>query len=231
VANALVRRNRRIDALVRERASLRVAKGILQLEKGELEAVVREVTRELVHPAAPYPPSNPAGYVPSSVAGEGQAYREYLTGEIRAGRVGGAAGGGEFVQVCAGEAGAGGGFGPDWTVVDVRDWPAEGAGVGGGRFALALCNAVLEHVPDPQRVVDGLFAALAPGGFVYLETGFWQPYRADPGERARLGGDFWRATVDGLRIWAAAFEELSSGWADEGVVYFFGRKGEAARRG
>ncbi|HEY7967416.1 MAG TPA: methyltransferase domain-containing protein [Solirubrobacteraceae bacterium] len=228
----ILRRNRRIDALVSERRDLRVARGILQLQKGELEAVVRGLTQQIVHPAAPRPPTNPSGHIPSSVPCSGQAYREYLTRQIcsaGAPAIVGLADRGEYLQVCVGRHGP---FelGPGWTVLDLLD-PAPVLDGDGAlpaewerRFALALCNAVLEHIPDPRKAVAELHRVLAPGGYVYLEMAFWQPYRTFGDGQDGVGGDFWRATVDGLRIWAAGFQELSSGWADEGVVYFFGRK-------
>jgi SAM-dependent methyltransferase len=95
------------------------------------------------------------------------------------------------------------------------------------RFGLVLCNAVLEHVRYPQAVVDDFHRVLAPGGCLYLEVAFWQPFfvvdqRA--GDEFGAREDYWRATVEGLRVWAAAFDEISSGWANEGVAYYFGRK-------
>jgi SAM-dependent methyltransferase len=96
------------------------------------------------------------------------------------------------------------------------------------RFALVLCNAVLEHVPYPQRAVDDFCRVLAPGGYLYLEVAFWQPYPAgrdpDAGGETRFYEDYWRATVEGLRVWAEALDEISCGWADEGVAYYFGVK-------
>ena len=228
-----------------ERERLRVAKGVLQLEKGALEAIVRDLEHRNIHPPAPHPPTNPTGYVPPTVPRNGQAYREYLTRQICGGTatapIAGLAEGGEFLQVCAGRQGSGG-FGPGWTVFDLyerspaleddRDLQSPPA-AWEGRFALALCNAVLEHVPYPRRVLAELHRVLAPGGLIYLEVAFWQPYglhrAATAGESRSVGGDFWRATVDGLRVWAAAFDEISSGWADEGVVYYFGMKPTASR--
>ncbi len=240
LGKTILRRNRRIDALVTERQNLRIAKGILQLEKGGLEAVVRDLTDQIINPPAPHPPTNPTGYIPSAVPFTGQAYREYLTRQIYWGTttptVDGVTDADEFLNVGNGWRGAGK-FGPNWIAVDqfdpspvvgsrydVQSLPAEWT----DRFALAVCNAVLEHIPYPQKAVDELARVLAPGGYVYLEVAFWQPYHTDgdspESEKYRSGGDLWRATVEGVRIWTAAFDEISCGWANEGVVYYFGRR-------
>jgi SAM-dependent methyltransferase len=239
-ARALLLRSSHVDALVSERRNLRIAKGILQIEKGDLEAVVRDLKSRAINPPAPHPPTNPTAYVPSTVPLSGQAYREYITRQIYEGTPGATTVGlrhaSSFLQVAKGLGGSSP-LGPSWTVVDLaastltadsrvdaRLLPAEWT----ERFGLVLCNAVLEHIPHPQRAVDDFCRVLAPGGYLYLEVGFWQPYvgAADPGvgEKSQFCEDYWRATVEGLRVWAAAVTEISCGWADEGVVYYFGRK-------
>ena len=236
----LLLKSARVDALITERRNLRTAKGILQIEKGELEAVVRELNHRFVNPPAPHPPTNPAAHIPATVPRSGQAYREYLTRQIYAGApsptIAGLPNASEFLQIVKGSGGTGR-FGPRWTVFDISDsTPAVGSRGDASslpadwteRFALVLCNAVLEHIAYPQRAVDDFYRVLTPGGYLYLEVAFWQPYPAgrDPdavGE-ARSYEDYWRATVEGLRVWAAALDEISCGWADEGVVYYFGVK-------
>jgi len=229
-AKMLLQRSTSVEALLSERRNLRTAKGILQIEKGELEAAVRDLNNRFINPPAPHPPTNPTAYIPSTVGPSGQAYREYLTRQIYEGTpsptIAGLPDASEFLQVVKGSGGAGE-FGPRWTVVDLcastptadfrddeRSLPAEWT----ERFALVLCNGVLEHVPYPQRVVDDFYRVLAPGGYLYLEVAFWQPYPAgrDPGVggEPRLWEDYWRVTVEGLRVWAAAFDEISCGWAD-----------------
>lgn len=47
-------------------------------------------------------------------------------------------------------------------------------------FDLIMSQAVLEHVPDPQRAVDELIRVLKPGGQVYIEIAFMQPLHAVP---------------------------------------------------
>jgi glycosyltransferase involved in cell wall biosynthesis/SAM-dependent methyltransferase len=47
-------------------------------------------------------------------------------------------------------------------------------------FDLILSQAVLEHVPDPQRAVDEIIRVLKPGGVLYVEVAFMQPLHAVP---------------------------------------------------
>ncbi len=47
-------------------------------------------------------------------------------------------------------------------------------------FDLVQSQAVLEHVPDPQRAVDEIIRILKPGGIAYFEVAFMQPLHAVP---------------------------------------------------
>lgn len=58
-------------------------------------------------------------------------------------------------------------------------------------FDTILCNAVLEHVSHPQRVVGELARVLKQGGHAVLTVPFLQPYHECP-------HDFTRYTVEGL---------------------------------
>ncbi len=213
--------------------------GILQLEKGKLEADMRKQAHNAKHPKAPYPPSNPEKFVPSTIKKNGEVYRMFLTDKIRGKtkpRIKGLPKKEDYLQVGLGREGTGK-FGPKWTVVDlfdpspyvdynydVQNMPKNWS----NRYSLALCNAILEHIPYPQKAVHELYRVLAPGGFVYIEIPFLQQYHTGGdstiGDVYEFGGDYWRATVDGLRVWASDFEEISAGWQNEGGVYFFGRK-------
>ena len=56
-----------------------------------------------------------------------------------------------------------------------------------------LCNDVLEHVPDPQRMIDGLFDMLRPGGTLFLSAPQgWGEHQ--------LPHDYFRFTSSGLRL-------------------------------
>lgn len=47
-------------------------------------------------------------------------------------------------------------------------------------FDLVMSQAVLEHVPDPQRAVDEMERVLRPGGLLWVEAAFMQPLHAVP---------------------------------------------------
>ncbi len=47
-------------------------------------------------------------------------------------------------------------------------------------FDLVQSQAVLEHVPDPQRAVDEIIRIIKPGGLAYFEVAFMQPLHAVP---------------------------------------------------
>jgi len=59
-----------------------------------------------------------------------------------------------------------------------------------GHFDSIVCNAVLEHVTDPERVMTELARVIKAGGFMYLSVPFMQPEHKDPidGQRYTLDG-------------------------------------------
>jgi len=67
-----------------------------------------------------------------------------------------------------------------------------------------ICTGTLEHVRDPRRAVAELHRILKPGGIVHIDVPFIQGYHPDP-------TDYWRFTLDGLRLLCEEFEELASG--------------------
>jgi SAM-dependent methyltransferase len=72
-------------------------------------------------------------------------------------------------------------------------------------FERVECDAVLEHVHDPARVMAEIRRVLAPGGYVHLVTPFCHPYHAYP-------GDYRRFTLEGLREMAGDLDVVAEGW-------------------
>lgn len=61
-----------------------------------------------------------------------------------------------------------------------------------GRYDLVFCSQVLEHVPEPARVVAEMARVLKPGGSIWLSTPLFYPEHEAP-------YDFFRYTQYGLR--------------------------------
>jgi SAM-dependent methyltransferase len=75
-----------------------------------------------------------------------------------------------------------------------------------GVFQRIECDAVLEHVQDPQLVVNELTRVLAPGGYLHLVTPFCHPFHEYP-------RDYRRFTLDGLKLLASTeLEVVAEGW-------------------
>lgn len=73
-------------------------------------------------------------------------------------------------------------------------------------FARVECDAVLEHVHSPERVMAEIERVLAPGGYAHLVTPFCHPFHEYP-------RDFRRFTLDGLKELAGGrFEVVAEGW-------------------
>jgi len=64
--------------------------------------------------------------------------------------------------------------------------------VADGFFDVIICNAVLEHVENPDEVLEEFKRVCRPGGTLYLCIPFMQPEHLDP-------TDFQRYTLDGLK--------------------------------
>jgi SAM-dependent methyltransferase len=64
-----------------------------------------------------------------------------------------------------------------------------------GFFDAIVCNAVLEHVANPEEVLGEFARVCKPGGILYLCVPFMQPEHKDP-------GDYQRYTLDGLSLLA-----------------------------
>lgn len=72
-------------------------------------------------------------------------------------------------------------------------------------FQRIECDAVLEHVRDPERIMIEICRVLAPGGYVHLVTPFCHPFHEYP-------KDFRRFTLDGLKQLAGPLEVVAEGW-------------------
>lgn len=75
-----------------------------------------------------------------------------------------------------------------------------------GFFDAIICNAVLEHVENPEEVLAEFSRVCRPGGVLYLCVPFMQPEHLDP-------TDYQRYTIDGLRreVERHGFEVRDSG--------------------
>lgn len=69
-----------------------------------------------------------------------------------------------------------------------------------------FCTSVLEHVMEPQNVLNEIFRILKPGGLCYLTTPFIYPYHSSP-------HDYTRWTLYGIRSFLArcGISEVASG--------------------
>jgi SAM-dependent methyltransferase len=181
-----------------------------------------------VAPAAP----DPVALEWQAAVASGQMYRINML----EGLIGTSATFGPCLQIGLGR-GFASGFAPNWTVVDLYDpspgvhfrydvaaLPADWT----NRFEFVICNAVLEHVPNPREALAELHRVMKPGGRIWCEVPFMQQFHvstvAAEGGPYHMGGDFWRVTVPGMRVWMANWEEIRCDWAADGVVFFHGRK-------
>src|SRR5207248_1566477 len=74
-----------------------------------------------------------------------------------------------------------------------------------GVFQRVECDAVLEHVRDPVRVIAEIERVLAAGGYAHLVTPFCHPFHEYP-------KDYRRFTLDGLKEIAGGMEVAAEGW-------------------
>jgi SAM-dependent methyltransferase len=71
-------------------------------------------------------------------------------------------------------------------------------------FDCVFCTGTLEHVADPWQAMEEIHRVLKTGGIVHIDVPFIQGYHADP-------TDYWRFTLEGLRLLARSFKELDAG--------------------
>ena len=72
-------------------------------------------------------------------------------------------------------------------------------------FTRIECDAVLEHVHDPVRVMAEMTRVLAPGGYLHLVTPFCHPFHEYP-------KDYRRFSIDGLKALAPPLDVVAEGW-------------------
>ncbi|MCU0228987.1 MAG: methyltransferase domain-containing protein [Bryobacterales bacterium] len=74
-------------------------------------------------------------------------------------------------------------------------------------FQRIECDAVLEHVPHPDAMVQELARVLLPGGYLHLVAPFAHPFHEYP-------RDYRRFTLDGLRLMgqSAGLTPVKEGW-------------------
>jgi SAM-dependent methyltransferase len=72
-------------------------------------------------------------------------------------------------------------------------------------FTRVECDAVLEHVRNPESVMREIERVLAPGGYAHLVTPFCHPFHEYP-------KDYRRFTLDGLKMLAGGLEPVAEGW-------------------
>jgi SAM-dependent methyltransferase len=75
----------------------------------------------------------------------------------------------------------------------------------GNLFQRVECDAVLEHVENPELVMQEIERVLAPGGYAHIVVPFCHPLHEYP-------RDYRRFTLDGLRHLAGGLNEVASGW-------------------
>lgn len=72
-------------------------------------------------------------------------------------------------------------------------------------FQRVECDAVLEHVRDPEHVMREIRRVLSPGGYAHLVTPFCHPFHEYP-------KDYRRFTLDGLKQLARGLDPVAEGW-------------------
>lgn len=91
-----------------------------------------------------------------------------------------------------------------------------------GSFTLALSQAVVEHVTEPQTYVDELVRVLRPGGLLYIEGAFLQPIHQAPHH-------YFNVTAFGLAHLCRHLEVLEQGTVgsfDDMATWIFAEAGQ-----
>jgi hypothetical protein len=123
-------------------------------------------------------------------------------------------------------------------VIDVRE-KLEETTLPSESFDLVVCNAILEHVEDPFACSRALYRLCKPGGKVWVEVPFVQPYHPTKNweisqgifgkseglkEDEDHGGDYWRFTPMGVIQLMKPFKMIEVLLIDEGGICFYGEK-------
>lgn len=106
-------------------------------------------------------------------------------------------------------------------------------------FDLIVCNAVLEHVEDPFGCARELYRICKPGGKIWCEVPFVQPYHPhknwkledglfyqthDLKDDENHGGDYWRFTPQGMMQLMNKFSVIEILLINQGGIAYFGQK-------
>jgi len=73
------------------------------------------------------------------------------------------------------------------------------------------CEALLEHVPEPHRVVDEVYRVLKTGGTAFFYVPFLYPYHESP-------DDYFRFTKSGISYLCRNFSHMQIQAADDGYA-------------
>ena len=69
-----------------------------------------------------------------------------------------------------------------------------------GEFDAIVCNAVLQYCHSPQRVAKELHRVLKPGGYLFVDAPWVQPYCADTIDRFRFSQDALKSIFSDFEI-------------------------------
>lgn len=97
-------------------------------------------------------------------------------------------------------------------VCDISDLPFKDNSID-----IILNIAVLEHVPDPQKVINEIHRVLKPEGIIYTAFPFMQGFHASP-------YDFTRVTEEGIKYLHSNFEPIEVkpfGGPTSGMLWIF----------
>lgn len=103
-------------------------------------------------------------------------------------------------------------IGRDWIAIDRFDdselidyqWDLHCLPVADASVDCIVCNAVLEHVPQPDLAIAEMTRVLKPGGGLWIEVPFLQLYHAHP-------YDYLRWTVEGAKQLLRRMDVIESG--------------------